>query len=177
MESTAPIASVCEESVFGRIHHELSIRIRNFLYYRCGDLELSNDLCQESFVKLWEHCKTVSIDKAKSYLYTVAGRLFIDSVRHNKVHLSFAAERPPQVNKEDPDFILNHAEFKEHLEKAINGLPETQREVFLMNRIDKMTYSEIADSLEISVKAVEKRMHLALLALKDKVKELKIHKI
>lgn len=177
MASTVPIASVCEEFVFGRIHRELSTRVRNFLYYRSGDLELSNDLCQESFVKLWEHCRSVSVDKAKSFLYTVASRLFIDSVRHNKVHLNFAAERSPQVDREDPDFVLSQAEFKQQLEKAISDLPETQREVFLMSRIDRMKYEEIADSLDISVKAVEKRMHLALMALKDKVKELKIHKI
>lgn len=177
MNSTTPIASVCEEPVFGRIHRDLGTRLRNFLYYKCGDLDLSNDLCQESFVKLWEHCKSVTLGKAKSYLYTVASRLFIDSVRHNKVHLNFVAQRPAQVEREDPDFILSQAEFKQQLEKAISELPETQREVFLMNRIDKMKYEEVAESLDLSVKAVEKRMHLALHTLKEKVKELKIHKI
>ena len=42
-----------------------------------------------------------------------------------------------------------------------------------MNRIDQMTYSEIAEVLEISVKAVEKRMHLALKTLRSEIQELK----
>ena len=42
-----------------------------------------------------------------------------------------------------------------------------------MNRIDQMTYVEIAEVLEISVKAVEKRMHLALKTLRSEIQELK----
>ena len=62
---------------------------------------------------------------------------------------------------------MEYAEFKNELETAINDLPEGQKEVFLMNRIDKLTYKEIAERLGVSQKAVEKRMHKALLKLKN----------
>ncbi|MEM7514507.1 MAG: sigma-70 family RNA polymerase sigma factor, partial [Bacteroidota bacterium] len=52
------------------------------------------------------------------------------------------------------------------LEGAIAALPEKNRVVFLMNRIEKLTYQEIADSLGLSVKAIEKRMHKALIELR-----------
>ena len=52
-------------------------------------------------------------------------------------------------------------------QSAISDLPEGQREVFLLNRIDKKTYKEIAEMLDISVKAVEKRMNLALQDLRN----------
>lgn len=68
-------------------------------------------------------------------------------------------------------------EFKDKLEMAISNLSEKQREVFLMNRIDKMTFGEIALELEISVKAVEKRMGIALRTLKEDVEELRLFKI
>jgi RNA polymerase sigma factor (sigma-70 family) len=61
---------------------------------------------------------------------------------------------------------LEEQEFKQQLEKAISDLPEGQREVFLLNRIDKKTYREIAEMLGVSVKAIEKRMHKALKALR-----------
>jgi RNA polymerase sigma-70 factor (ECF subfamily) len=60
-------------------------------------------------------------------------------------------------------------EFLEKIEKAISDLPEKQKEVFLLSRIEKMKYREIAEILGISVKAVEKRMHLALLEMKEKI--------
>ena len=60
-------------------------------------------------------------------------------------------------------------EFMEKLESTIDNLPEKQREVFLMNRIEKMKYKEIALHLDISVKAVEKRMHQALVVMRKEI--------
>ena len=48
-------------------------------------------------------------------------------------------------------------------------MPEKQREVFLLSRIDKKKYVEIADIVGVSVKAVEKRMSKALLTLKEQI--------
>ena len=48
----------------------------------------------------------------------------------------------------------------------MNNLNEAQRLAFLMHRIDGKKYSEIAEELNISIKAVEKRIHLALLELR-----------
>jgi RNA polymerase sigma-70 factor (ECF subfamily) len=55
------------------------------------------------------------------------------------------------------------------LKKVIAALPEKQREVFLLSRIDKKKYSEISEMLNISVKAVEKRMSQALVTLRDQI--------
>jgi RNA polymerase sigma-70 factor (ECF subfamily) len=169
--------SVCEENNYREVYNQNGKLIRNFIYYKCGDLSHAEDITHEAFIKLWEKCASVIITKAKSFLYTVANRIFIDSLRHKKVALNFISERSSIVDLQDPDYLLRETEFKDILQKAISDLPENQREVFLMNRIDKMTYSEIADALDLSVKAVEKRMHLALETLKDRIKELNIHKI
>jgi RNA polymerase sigma-70 factor (ECF subfamily) len=99
-------------------------------------------------------------------LFTVANNLFLNQAKHQKVVLKFEQRGHTQRTDEDPAFLLEEQEFKTRLEKAINDLPEGQREVFLMNRLDKMKYREIAEALNISVKAVEKRMHKALLALR-----------
>jgi RNA polymerase sigma-70 factor (ECF subfamily) len=169
--------SVCHQDTYQKLHKEYSRSIRNFIYYKSGNLEHAEDIVQEAFVKLWENCKKVAVDKAKSFLYTVSQRLFLNSVRHEKVQLNFIKESVSKDNHEDPSYIMREKEFKDYLEKAISELSEKQREVFLMNRIDKMSYEEIATSLDISVKAVEKRMHNALFTLKEKVKELNTYKI
>ena len=77
------------------------------------------------------------------------------------------------MHQENPEFLLEHQEFGNKLQRAIDALPEGQKTAFLMNRIDQMTYVEIAEVLEISVKAVEKRMHLALKTLRSEIQELK----
>ncbi|HVD97901.1 MAG TPA: sigma-70 family RNA polymerase sigma factor [Cytophagaceae bacterium] len=168
--------SVCEEQNFQEIYRSHAKPLRNYLYYKSGDLEKAEDLSQEALIRLWENCKEVIFEKAKSYLYTIAHRLMLDHFRHQKVVLEFVKESPAPITNQDPDFTLREKEFESILEKAIAELPEGQREAFLMNRIDKMSYAEIAETLGISVKAVEKRMHLALHSLKDKIKELGIYK-
>jgi len=159
--------NICQEETYKSIYFEHSEYLRNFLYYKSGNMTLAEDLSQDAFIKLWENCKKVSVEKAKSYLFTIANNLFINKINHQKVVLQFANKAKPKTEKSDPLFILQKNEFKARLEKAISELPEIQRVVFLMNRIDKKKYKEIATELGISVKAVEKRMHGALAALRQ----------
>ena len=174
-----PERSVCEEKNFQILFDRHIQDVRNFMYYKAGDLDVAEDLAQESFVKMWEKCAEVIFTKAKSYLFTVANRSFLNRVRHEKVKLSFIKENPVQASdqSENPQFLIEESEFKIKLEETISALPEGQREVFLMSRIDGMSYNEIAETLEISVKAVEKRMGKCLKTLKEKVEELNLFKI
>ncbi len=159
--------SICKEKVYKDIYYEHSEYLRNFLYYKSGDMQTAEDLAQDAFIKLWENCKKVELAKAKSYLFTIAHNLFLNKVKHNKVVLQFENSSEQKVDNNDPLFILQKNQFKQQLEKAISDLPETQRIVYLMNRIDKKKYREIAEELNISLKAVEKRMHLALKTLRQ----------
>jgi RNA polymerase sigma-70 factor (ECF subfamily) len=158
--------NLCKEENFKAVFMEQSEGLRNFMVYKTKSYQQAEDIVQEAFSKMWENCAKVVLDKAKSYLFTVANNLFLNQAKHQKVVLKFEQRGHTQRTDEDPAFLLEEQEFKTRLEKAINDLPEGQREVFLMNRLDKMKYREIAEALNISVKAVEKRMHKALLALR-----------
>ena len=164
--------NVCEESVFEQLFHAHARPLRNFLFYRSGDPALADDLLQDTFLRLWRECRNVPFEKARSFLFSVARNLFLDSVRHEKVVLRFQQNNAPQAEAESPHFDLETSELQISLEKAISALPENQRVVFLMNRMDDMTYAEIAAALELSVKAVEKRMHGALLAMRMVLKDI-----
>lgn len=158
--------NVCEERTYQALFESLSQAIRNFIYYKGGDLPQAEDITQEAFLRLWKACVSVHPNKAKSYLYTIANNLFLDQIKHQKVVLAFQQKRPSNNIAESPEYLLEEQEFKQQLEQAIAALPENNRVVFLMNRIEKMTYQEIADRLGLSKKAVEKRMSKALLELR-----------
>ncbi|WP_370444330.1 RNA polymerase sigma factor [Aquimarina sp. AU58] len=146
--------------------------MRNYIYYKFGDLEQAEDIVQDAFIKLWNNCSKVSIDKAKSYVYTIATNLGISITRHQKVkfkYRDYITQRKTDVNHESPEFIALEKEYMEKLKSAIADLPERQREVFLLSRIDKKTYKEIAELSNVSVKAIEKLMHKALLTLRGKI--------
>ena len=158
--------SVCEEEVFSSLFSNHAESLVNYLYYKSGDYSKAEDIMQDAFVKLWNECSKVVFEKAKSFLYTVATNTFLNQVKHEKVVLKFEKRGHSQISHQTPQYLLEEAEFKEKLEKAIAALPEDQRTVFLMNRIDKMKYREIAEKLSLSVKAIEKRMQKALIALR-----------
>ncbi|SHI92432.1 RNA polymerase sigma factor [Aquimarina spongiae] len=164
--------SVCDRPVFTSLFETHAETVRNFIYYKCGNKEQAEDVMQEAFIKLWHNCKKVIYEKAKGFLCTVANNLFLNQVAHQKVRLEYSKLPHRNKNIEAPDFVMEEKEFMDKLQQALAELPEGQREVFLLNRIDKKTYAQIAEMLDISVKAVEKRMHNALKHLRKLVKNI-----
>ncbi|TVZ55994.1 RNA polymerase sigma-70 factor (ECF subfamily) [Lutibacter sp. Hel_I_33_5] len=161
--------SVCEQKNYEMIFNNHSETLRNFIYYKCGNLQQAEDIVQDSFIKLWKNCAKVIFEKAKSYLYTISKNAFLNEVAYQKVVLKHQVHLVKESTNETPEFILEEKEFMVKLKKAIADLPEKQREVFLLSRIDKKKYAEIAEVIGITVKAVEKRMSLALKTLREKI--------
>ena len=161
--------SVCEPKVFEFVFNSQSEALRNFIYYKCGDIKQAEDIVQDTFIKLWKNCAKVIFEKAKSYIFTIANNAFLNEVAHKKVVLNYQKSITNRSTNETPEFLLEEQEFAEKLKAAIADLPDKQREVFLLSRIDKKKYSEIADIIGISVKAVEKRMSNALITLRKKI--------
>lgn len=161
-----------DKKAFKKAFQDHARQVRNFIYYKSGNLPQSEDIMQEAFLRLWKARETVDPGKVKSFLFSIANNLFLDAVRHQKVKLKHQQAPKREVDGESPQHILEQKEFQQQLENAINALPEGQREVFLLNRIDKLTYAEIAERLGVSVKAVEKRMGKALAKMRKLVKNI-----
>lgn len=161
--------NVCSEKIFNQLYKTWGKPIYNFIFFKCGDDAQANDLVQEAFIKLWQNCNKVEQEKAKSFLYTVANNMFLNEVAHKKVVLKHAQLQPHKINEQSPEYILEEKQFHKKLRDAIANLTEAQRTAFLLNRIEGKKYSEIAEILEISVKAVEKRMSQALASLRKEI--------
>lgn len=167
--------SICEEENYNQLFHRYYESVTKYIYYKCGNLQQAEDIVQNVFVKLWQLCATISFSKAKSYIYTACNNLFLNEVAHNKVVLKYKDQTTKQLDVESPDFILETSEFETKLQAAIDTLSSKDREVFLLSRIEKKTYMEIAEIVGVTVKAVERRMSKALLELRSRLgKELKI---
>ncbi|TRX39212.1 RNA polymerase sigma factor [Flavobacterium restrictum] len=163
-------SETCNELVFSSFFKSHAQSLRNFLFYKYGNKDQAEDVTQEAFIKLWQNCAAVPLEKAKSYLYTIASNSSLNEIAHQKVVLQYEKNFAGlDRTNENPEYILEEKQFETKLLNAIANLTETQRVAFLMHRIDKKKYSEIAIELNISVKAVEKRIHLALLALRKEI--------
>ncbi len=143
--------------------------LRNFIYYKSGDIQVTEDIVQDTFLKIWEKKETIRKETVKSLLYKISNNLFINRIEHEKVSFRFITEYDDNTYFEAPDFELEMKEFDRRLQDSLADLDERNRTVFLMNRIDDLTYSQIAENLGLSVKAVEKRMSKAIAFLKDRL--------
>ena len=163
-------SNTCDEIVFSSFFKTHIKALRNFLFYKFGNKDQAEDLAQEAFMKLWQNCSTLPLEKAKSYIYTIANNSTLNEIAHQKVVLRYEKNFTTlDRTNESPEYILEEKQFQDKLLKAIGNLNEKHRVAFLMHRIDKKKYSEIAVELNISVKAVEKRIHLALLSLRKEI--------
>jgi len=132
-------------------------------------MKVAEDIAQDVFLKVWEKMAGIRPETIKPYLFKLASNRFLNWHDHQVVQLKFLVDYQPGVVNERPDFELEIKEFDILLQAAINGLDDKKKMVFLMNRIEKLTYSQIAGNLGITVKAVEKRMEKALIFLKKQI--------
>jgi RNA polymerase sigma-70 factor (ECF subfamily) len=143
--------------------------IRNYLYYLSGDIKLTEDLTQDVFLILWEKRDTIRNETVRPFLFKMARNAFLRSIRTKKYDLKFKSTYLEQVENESPEYIMEFKEFDKKVQQTIAGLPERCRIIYLMSRIDDLTYPQIADSLNISVKAVEKQVSKALAVFRKKL--------
>lgn len=159
---------ICDKIFFSAFFKEHARALRNFIYYKFGDPDLADDITQETFTKLWQKCAEVHTPKA--FIYTVARNSAINQINSQKIVFKYAENNPGKTtDHQSPEYIMEEKEFSKKFEKALSELTEAQRTALLLNRVEGKKYKEIAEMLDISVKAVEKRIHGALVALSEKI--------
>ena len=118
-----------------------------------------DDLVQESYLRIWKARAAQPIASAKAFLFTVARRLALDLMRHDR--------RSPIVGVTDLDqlFVLNKvpdaadtaatAQEIELLAEAVDSLPARCREIFILRRIQGVPQKDIAARLGLSEQTVQ----------------------
>ncbi len=164
--------NVCDEEFFGILYDRYATGLKFYLYGKFQDPDKVEDILQSTFLKLWENCHKVPADGVKNYLYMVARNAFIDHKRHLQIVRKYEKDfSGNQTDEHTPEADYMQTEFLQKLNEAIDNLPPKQRVVFIMSKWEGKKYREIAAQLNISVKAVEKRMSTALKNLRDKLKD------
>ena len=154
---------------FQRAFSDWYVPVRNFIYYRCGDMELAEDLAQDAFIKLWENRDRVERATLKAYVYKIAQNQTINYQKRQQLLYRVQKQMTQDRDFDTPEKMIEMSEYEARLQEVIASLPEGGREVFLMNRLEDLTYQEIADRLGLSVKAIEKRMSKVLQIFREKL--------
>ena len=144
--------------------------LRRYLIYRSGDLDLSGDIAQNVFMKVWTKKIEIASGNIKSLLFKMATDEFISHIRRKKVEKDYIKSIDLRLIRESDnnDDLL---EKKVLFQKALNQLPEKQKTALLMNKMQGLTHKEIAEILNLSQKAIEKRIRLAMETLKQNLNQ------
>ena len=133
---------------------------------------IAEEIVQEVFINICDRRETLKITSSfKAYLFTaVRNRSF------NYIKLQLPKEQMKtdvegvgfyDENTKEDEMILD--DLKEYVHKAIDKLPNKCRTIFLLSRNSGLTYKEIAEELDISVKTVENQIGLALKKLREQL--------
>lgn len=136
--------------------------------------DASEEIVQEVFVRLWDNRETIEIRSSlKSFLLKSVQNKCIDWLRHQKIKDRYAEKRLQDntLYENETESYLMYSELEQSIEKALMSMPEKISQTYSMNRFDGLTYREIADRLDVSVRTVEVRVSKALDFLREKLKD------
>ena len=137
-------------------------------------MELSQEIAQKTFVKLWEKRDEISFStSSKSYLFQAARNTLIDHYRSLKTANVHAEQYSGGLDLEEEMSISDdHSLITiQHIAWAVDQLKPKTREIFLLNKKEGLTYDEIAKYMEISKRTVEYNMKNALQKLKELLRD------
>jgi RNA polymerase sigma-70 factor (family 1) len=151
-----------DESAFAEIYNRywksLYTAAHNILQVK----EAAQDAVQEVFISLWKRRATIQVEVLQSYLHQAVRFQVFKAIRAEKTDQQFF-NRLASISKdilfEDP---LLFKELESLYHQLIQSLPPDEKEIFLLHRDGGLTYKQIAEQKNISVKTVEKKMSHAL---------------
>jgi RNA polymerase sigma-70 factor (ECF subfamily) len=151
-----------------RTHYPHLVRMGESIVH---ERALAEEVAQEVMLELWRRRDSLQVEQGfRAYLMRATRNRALNHVRHQQVvaREAAAAALDPRSSPSGEDEMLS-GELELAIRDAIDQLPEKSREVFQLSREHGLKYIEIASTLDISVKTVEKRMGIALAHLRDRL--------
>ncbi|MCW9706573.1 RNA polymerase sigma-70 factor [Fodinibius salsisoli] len=147
-------------------------RLSQFVFRYVKSKAIAEDLVHNVFHNIWKNRNNLKANgKLRAYLYTAVRNQSFKFLNRRKGQLQTTFDDLSflESREANPEEQINGKEFEEAIQSAIRELPKRRRAVFLMSREDDLTYREIAEVLEISVKTVETQMSRSLKHLRHRL--------
>ena len=151
-----------DERAFAAILRMYEIAIFNYVYRIVGDRTLAEDLTQEVFVRVFQALPTFSLRcKFTTWLFQVTKNRVLDELRarERRPQAVLAIEDAPRLELVDPP--VERQETIDAVWRAVRDLNPDLKMALLLRDIAGLPYSEIADSLEITLATVKWRIFKA----------------
>ena len=142
------------------------------------DVQEAEDVAQEVFIQVYQSVAGFRGEaKLSTWLYQISVTKALDAERKKKSKKRIAnlktwiglGEKEEAVHFHHPGIELDNKERAAILFSAMQKLPENQRIAFTLIKIEGLRYEDVADIMNITVKAVEALMHRAKENLRKKL--------
>ncbi|MCB0687789.1 MAG: RNA polymerase sigma-70 factor [Saprospiraceae bacterium] len=165
-----------EQLAMKEIFHHFFPLVFKKIFVIVRQKELSEDLAQEVFLKIWRKREKLEIQQSlEGYLAKMAYHEALAHLRKKTTEVQAVEnEQLENVMMSDGHLEIESMELQDRIELIIKGLPPRCRGVFMLSRYEGKSYKEIGDLMNISVKTVENQMGKALGILRHELQDLLI---
>lgn len=142
-----------------RAYHE---QIFFYINKRINSRADAEDLSQDVFVRLMDYAQLLCAETVKSFIYTIARNLLIDYLRryYKAQEITFYIYDHVSMSTTEPESTLVARDLQAQELKCLQALPVQRRKIYMLNRFQEKSSSEIAETLQLSKRTVENHLFL-----------------
>lgn len=139
--------------------------------------EAARDIVQDVFTKLWSDQNITIKLSLNSLLFTMVRNSCLQYLEKQKVRNKYFESTKLKLQEEELQFYMHEKtslieqELEDKLNEVLESLPERCKQIFMMSRFENKKNKEIAEELDISIKAVEKQITKALATIRSEMKD------
>lgn len=158
------VAQNRDRQAFGQLFDHFAPRLKSFMMRKNTSAELSEDLVQEAMIAVWTKAALYEPSKGSvtTWVFTIARNLRIDRIRRD-VHMPTTELGDYDEPSEAPEGeeLLGRKQEDGLVARALQSIPDEQRQILVLSFVEEMPQSEIAEKLSIPLGTVKSRMRLA----------------
>ncbi len=171
-----------EVSAFDILVARWEDRIRGAAYRFLGSDEEARDVAQEAFLRAYQAIGTFKREaRFSSWLYQIATNLCRDRLRRRKTRATVSLEALEEAGsvmvetRPGAHERLLERDLARAVRRAVDALPEEQREVVILKEYQDLTFLEIAQALDVPVSTVKTRLYRGLGQLRLRLEREGVH--
>lgn len=163
-------AATADDAEINALYRREAPRLLRFFGRRTGAGVDTADLVQETFLRFMRGMPARTVEKPTAYLHRIARNLLFDRTRYRGRRGAFLTPLPiDDVSLSVPptqSHLIEASQMMDSYRQAVEALPPRTRQVFLLHRVDELSYKAIAEQLGISVRTVEWHITEALMRIR-----------
>ena len=172
-----------DESALSVLINRYQSKIYGFIYSKIADRDVSDDIFQDTFIKVIKTLKSNSYNEEGKFLpwvMRIAHNLIVDHFRKNKKMPMFRETEEFSIfsimsdNSPNVESQIITSQVESDLQKLIDELPADQREVLVMRMYQDLSFKEISELTGVSINTALGRMRYALMNLRKIIDKNKI---